>query len=72
METTIKPALTIADRIEAYDRLITVKEIAKLLNEQPSAVYARASHGTQPCVRIGARVRFDPDLTAPWLREQSA
>ena len=43
--------------------LLNVKEIAKLLNVQPSWIYQRTMKGQDgiPHVRIGKYVRFRPD-----------
>jgi hypothetical protein len=63
---------SIADTIERWGRMLTVKELAPLLAESPKTIYARVKRGIQPAVLIGASVRFDPYETAEWLRSQSA
>jgi predicted DNA-binding transcriptional regulator AlpA len=63
---------SIADTIERYGRMLTAKELASLLGESPKTLYARVKRGVQPAVLIGASVKFDPYITAEWLRSQSA
>jgi excisionase family DNA binding protein len=63
---------SIADTIERWGRMLTVKELASLLSESPKTIYARVKRGTQPAVLIGSSIRFDPVVTAEWLRSQSA
>jgi excisionase family DNA binding protein len=52
--------------------MLTVKELAPLLAMSPKTLYARVERGTLPAVRSGSLIRFDPYLTAEWLRSQSA
>jgi hypothetical protein len=63
---------SIADTIERYGRLLTVKELAPLLGESPKTLYARVKRGGQPAVLLGGAVKFDPYVTAEWLRLQAA
>jgi hypothetical protein len=63
---------SIADTIERYGRMITVKEFAELMAESPKTTYARVKRGTQPATLVGSSIRFDPVVTAEWLRSQSA
>jgi len=63
---------SIADTIERYPRMLTVKELAQLLAESPKTTYARVKRGSQPATLVGGAIRFDPFLTAEWLRSQSA
>jgi hypothetical protein len=63
---------SIADTIERFGRMLTVKDLAPLLVESPKTVYARVKRGAQPATLIGGSVRFDPFETAQWLRSQSA
>ncbi len=72
LRTTSQSTKSIADRIASYDRLITVNELAPLLGESPKTLYARVKRGAQPAVRIGGAVKFDPFVTAEWLRKQAA
>jgi hypothetical protein len=78
MTTEIRPATpppvlcSIADTIERYGRMLTVKEFAQLMAESPKTTYARVKRGSQPATLVGGAIRFDPHLTAEWLRSQSA
>lgn len=73
MSNVTKPGpRSIADIIENFGRMMTVKELAALLTESPKTLYARVKRGGQPAVLIGGAVKFDPYLTAEWLRAQSA
>jgi hypothetical protein len=73
ISTPLPPApCSIADTIERFGRMLTVKDLAMLTSESPKTIYARAQRGTQPASRIGSSIRFDPYLTAEWLRSQSA
>jgi hypothetical protein len=64
---------SIADRIEAMDHALKVQELASLLSWSPTLLYNRARCGRmgRAVIRIGGTVRFDPALTAQWLRSQS-
>jgi excisionase family DNA binding protein len=42
--------------------LWTAAEVARFLNASPSYVYKAAEAGRLPCVRIGAMLRFDPQV----------
>jgi hypothetical protein len=52
--------------------MLTVKELAPLLGESPKTVYSRVKRGAQPAVLLGSAVKFDPYVTAEWLRSQAA
>ena len=43
------------------DRLLTVEEVAKILNLSPRSVRSKAHRGDIPYVRIGRDMRFHPD-----------
>jgi excisionase family DNA binding protein len=51
--------------------MITVAELSDLLAESPKTIYARVNRGAQPATRVGSSIRFDPYLTAQWLRSRS-
>jgi hypothetical protein len=63
---------SIADRIEATEHALRVKELAELLSWSPTLVYNRARSGRMghAVIRVGGTVRFDPFWTAKWLRDQ--
>jgi hypothetical protein len=62
---------SIADIIERYGRMLTVKELVALVAESPKTIYARVKRGVQPATLIGASIHFDLIQTAAWLRSQS-
>ena len=66
------PPRSIADTIARFGRLMTAKELAPLLGESPKTLYNRVKRGAMPATLIGSAVRFDPHITAEWLRSQSA
>jgi hypothetical protein len=68
-----QPPVTIADRIEAMDHALRVKELASILSWSPALVYTRARSGRmgRAVIRSGGTIRFDPALTAQWLRSIS-
>ena len=54
-------------------QLMTVQELAILLNTSKGAVYARHARGGIPGgVRLGRTLRFDPRVIAQWLSANSA
>jgi hypothetical protein len=61
---------SLADRIEAMDHALKVKELAAILSWSPTLLYNRARTGCmgRAVIRVGGTVRFDPWLTAQWLR----
>lgn len=63
-------SLSLADRIDAMDHALTVKELAPLLSVSSTSLYNRAREGRIPSYRIGGSVRFDPHTVAEWLRAQ--
>ena len=52
------------------DRLLTVDEVAKLLNLPRSWVYAASAAGRIPSLKLGKYVRIDPVALRAWLAEQ--
>jgi excisionase family DNA binding protein len=49
--------------------LLTVKEVAELINCKPSTVYAWAKCGEIPCYKIGGLLRFDQMEIEEWIRQ---
>jgi len=67
MQTT--PA-TLADRVEQTDHALTAVELARLLSVSRITIFKQAKAGRIPSFHIGTCVRFDPKITANWLRKQ--
>ena len=61
---------TLADRIAETDHALSVKELCALLGMGRNAVYEMAGDGRLPSIKIGVNLRFDPAITAAWLRER--
>lgn len=61
--------LSIADRIERFQRALTANELADLLSVSRITIFKQAKAGRIPSFRIGTCVRFDPHSVARWLRK---
>ena len=62
----------IAMKIEAHRSLITADTLAGYLDVSRKSIYAWVKSGTLPAMRFGASIRFDPAVTAKWVRARSA
>ncbi len=51
------------------DKLLTVKDAAKLLQVHPMTVYGWVRGGRLPCLRAGGRIRFRRESLFRWLGE---
>jgi hypothetical protein len=60
--------LDLAERIEQSEGALSAKDLAVFLNSTASNMLKRAKAGKIPSYRIGGSVKFDPVLTAIWLR----
>jgi hypothetical protein len=67
-EPALEEILTLADRIERYDRALEVSELAHLLSCSDSKLCEAARKGLMPAIRFLGSWRFDPKTTADWLR----
>ena len=61
---------TLAERIDAIGHALTVKELASMLSISATNLYNQARAGRIPSLRIAGSIRFDPHLTAVWLRDR--
>lgn len=52
-----------------YRLLIDATAAAELLSLAPRSLYQLAQERRIPCVRIGRRLRFEPDRLREWIRE---
>jgi len=48
-------------------QLLTAKEVADRLNCSASTVYAKASRGEIPALKLGGMLRFDPEGIEEWV-----
>ena len=62
---TEEPSLTLADRLERYERALTAEELAGLLAVSRVTIFKQAKAGRIPSFRIGTCVRFDPRSRSP-------
>ncbi|MFZ0394865.1 MAG: helix-turn-helix domain-containing protein [Terracidiphilus sp.] len=69
MSVPTSSRLSLADRIEAYDHALTAQELAACLDCSDSNIYNQARAGRILHIRFGGSIRFDPHVTAEWLRE---
>jgi excisionase family DNA binding protein len=60
--------MTLPDRVRAMPGALTVRELADLVHVSERLIYRMAAEGTIPSLRICGAVRFDPTVTAAWLR----
>lgn len=67
MSPTTKPGT-----FEHEERLMTVKDVQKMLRASRGWVYAAVQQGKIPHLRLGAMVRFDPVVVRAWLAQQRA
>ena len=46
--------------------------VAEFLHVSKSWVYQATASGTLPCIRVGAAVRFDPEVIKAWVRGETS
>jgi excisionase family DNA binding protein len=56
--------------IPDLETLLTVQQVAAILQLKPSTIRAYAERGDLPCVRIGGRLRFRPSDVAEWIEQR--
>lgn len=54
----------------AVEKLVDVREMARVIGVPVSWLYERTRLGTIPCIRIGKYVRFDPAEVLAFFRKQ--
>jgi excisionase family DNA binding protein len=62
--------MTVIERLEASVGLLTVKQVAELLDCHLMTLYVSVKEGRIPHLRVGSRVKFDGVALADWLRER--
>ncbi len=60
------------ERLTQSDRLLTAKELARLLAISPKTLYSYVSRNIIPHYKIEANVRFRGKDIAEWLRRHAA
>jgi hypothetical protein len=61
----------LASRIGARRTAWTAEDLAFLLEMSPKTLYKMAKSERIPAIRIDGMIRFDPALTAAWLRART-
>ena len=61
---------SLIDALATYERPLTTKEVAKLLNVSPLSVQRKAKRGTIPAFKVGRLFRYDPKALAVWARKR--
>ena len=57
--------------LKPMDTLLTVKEVAAILNISPTTAKIWASQRRFPVVKVGRLVRVTPDALEAWIRENT-
>jgi Helix-turn-helix domain len=68
---SLSDQLDLASRIEARKTAWTAEDLAPLLEISPKTLYKMAKSERIPAIRIDGMIRFDPVLTAEWLRTKT-
>lgn len=58
------------EKIASSRTALTVRELAAILNFSGRTIYDWVKQGRIPAMRFGSSLRFDPKVTAEWLRER--
>lgn len=56
------------EQLENLDHLMTVEELANVLQWSPKTLYAKVKTGSVPVTRLSGSLRFNPSRIAAWLR----
>jgi excisionase family DNA binding protein len=59
--------MTLAERLRAKNKALTVEELADLLGVAIRTVYKDVEDGRIPFFRVRSSIRFDPHQVADWL-----
>lgn len=62
--------LTIIEEIEAKESAFSLKELARLTGVSYTGLFDMVTAGRLPVMRVGTRIRCDPQTTADWLRQR--
>lgn len=61
---------SIRDRILAFERAMTSKEVSELFSLHQDSIRRQARRGDIPSFRVGTAIRFDPKKLAEWHERQ--
>ena len=67
----VAAVVTAVEGTDRMDKLLSVEDVAELLGISIHSVYAWASKGRLPVVKIGTRTMFSPGEIARWVAENS-
>ncbi len=56
------------DVLKPSEELWDARDVARHLKMSRAWVYQATASGVLPCVRLGSRVRFHPEVIRAWLR----
>jgi excisionase family DNA binding protein len=65
-------ARSVLGQLSREHALRGVAWVAAFLNVSKSWVYQATASGTLPCIRVGAAVRFDPEVIKKWVRGETS
>ena len=57
---------------ESLNRLMTVREVAKLLRLSPKTLYKLVDQKSIPAIKVGSQWRFERDQIKAWLTNQGS
>ena len=66
-----KVVFNLLNELEAFNRLMDVGDVAKILKKSKCAVYRMAQKGQLPSILVGGSRRFDPSTLAAHFRKKS-
>lgn len=69
---TVPPDTDIPTCINRYGRALHVEQLSTLMSVDEASIYRMVNSEPPriPFYRIGTLIRFDPKITAQWLRER--
>lgn len=63
--------MSVIEKLRAAKKLLGVKQVAELLGSHPMTIYGWVAEGRLPHLRVGGRIKFDPNVVADWLQARS-
>jgi excisionase family DNA binding protein len=62
--------MSVKDKLLAFDRPLTVEELAKILGVEEQQIYRAARKKDIPSFRVLTLIRFDPVAVCEWFDRQ--